>query len=310
MIRWGLRRIIATALTAVFIASMNTPVDLAIAKAKPRVAASKPIIQVSGNPAKFLKVKAGKWSTGAKFTYQWLSDGYPIDGEKANIYTLMEKDCFTEISVRVTGSKPGFKSVTKVSDSYLISTGCSVAPAPEPPKLCDVGTYEVSSDSCLIVTEGLQSYDYLSTCAHTFICQGESNTLTADFDGTPIRGIMAFVGGRDSAKITFDLPIPSIPQGSFIKTRYKVSGVISPLVNAVLTRVADPKNPDLTYLSLPWWPILNSSSIKSVWTSPDFTYLENPNHLYACFGFFDPFGVGETIHIGKFTLYTWFKRQN
>jgi hypothetical protein len=283
---------------------------LASAKGKPRVAASKPIIQVSGIPAKFLKVKAGKWSTGAKFTYQWLSDGQPIDGEKANIYTLLEKDCFTEISVRVTGSKPGFKSVTKVSDAYVISDGCRATPTPEPPKLCDVGTYEVSSDSCLIVTEGLQSYDYLSTCAHTFICQGESNTLTADFDGTPIRGIMAVVARSDLAKVTFDLPMPSIPQSSFIKTRYKVSGVISSLVNADLTRVADPTNPDLTYLSLPWRPILYSGFVKGVWTSPDFTYLENPNHLYACFGFYDPFGVGETIHIGKFTLYTWVKRSN
>lgn len=62
-----------------------------------------------------LKVKMSAWSPAASFSYQWLRNGKAIAGAKKSSYKLTKKDKGKKISVRVTGSKPGYLSMTKTS---------------------------------------------------------------------------------------------------------------------------------------------------------------------------------------------------
>lgn len=50
-----------------------------------------------------------------KLTYRWLRNGKPIRGATKKSYRLTEQDRGTRISVKVTGSKSGFRKVVKVS---------------------------------------------------------------------------------------------------------------------------------------------------------------------------------------------------
>ncbi len=63
-----------------------------------------------------LTAAAGKWGPGTvKLTYRWLRNGKPIRGATKKSYRLTEQDRGTRISVKVTGSKSGFRKVVKVS---------------------------------------------------------------------------------------------------------------------------------------------------------------------------------------------------
>jgi peptidoglycan/xylan/chitin deacetylase (PgdA/CDA1 family) len=58
----------------------------------------------------------GTWGPGTvTLGYQWLRNGSPIVGATSSIHKLVTADYRTVISVRVTGTKPGYATVTKTS---------------------------------------------------------------------------------------------------------------------------------------------------------------------------------------------------
>lgn len=64
-----------------------------------------------------LGVDPGSWGPQpVTFTYQWLRDGKAIPGATKDTYALALADEGTTLSVRVTGSKPGYASVSRMSD--------------------------------------------------------------------------------------------------------------------------------------------------------------------------------------------------
>lgn len=86
---------------------------------------------IAGRAETGQKLTAGTqgWTPGATLTYQWLRSGQPISGATSKTYVLDSGDLGKQISVKVTGSKAGFESVTKTS----AKTAKVEKPAYQPP---------------------------------------------------------------------------------------------------------------------------------------------------------------------------------
>ena len=72
---------------------------------------------------KDLAVDPGVWDTGTILAYQWLRNGAPISEATATTYKLTSADIGQSISVRLTGSKQGYVSVSKTSHAITASKG-------------------------------------------------------------------------------------------------------------------------------------------------------------------------------------------
>jgi predicted extracellular nuclease len=79
-----------------------------------------------------LKAKTGKWlPDSTKFDYQWLKNGDEITGATKKAYTVKKSDRKGRISVTVTGTKSGYKSVSATSDSVKIKRSLKATPKPK-----------------------------------------------------------------------------------------------------------------------------------------------------------------------------------
>ncbi|MEV8336961.1 Ltp family lipoprotein [Leucobacter sp. NPDC077196] len=68
-----------------------------------------------------VRVQPGSWTAGTKFTYQWYRNGKAISGAKSSTYTLRAADAEKNVSVRVTGSKTGYKSTGQTSPPRYVT---------------------------------------------------------------------------------------------------------------------------------------------------------------------------------------------
>jgi hypothetical protein len=64
-----------------------------------------------------LTADSSTWTSGTALTYQWYRSGMAISGATAKTYTLVSADQSNTMSVGVTGTQPGYTTVTKVSAS-------------------------------------------------------------------------------------------------------------------------------------------------------------------------------------------------
>lgn len=81
-----------------------------------RLSGSKPVIKGKPRVGRVLTARPRAWGPGpVTLTYQWLRGAKPIKGATAAKYRLRKADARKRLRVRVTGSKPGFTSVSKVS---------------------------------------------------------------------------------------------------------------------------------------------------------------------------------------------------
>ena len=77
--------------------------------------AATPTISGTAQVGKKLTADPGMWTEGTDFTYQWLADGKAIKDATKSTYALKTAQQGKAITVTVTGSKSGFKSVSKTS---------------------------------------------------------------------------------------------------------------------------------------------------------------------------------------------------
>ena len=70
-----------------------------------------------------LTTTPGTWDFGTTFSMQWLRDGSAITGATSSTYVLTPADAGKNISVQVTGTKPGFTSVQKTSIAQKVLNG-------------------------------------------------------------------------------------------------------------------------------------------------------------------------------------------
>jgi hypothetical protein len=62
-----------------------------------------------------VRARAGTWTPGAALAYQWYRGGKPIAKAVKSTYKVKRSDAGKKISVKVTGAKAGFKTVTRAS---------------------------------------------------------------------------------------------------------------------------------------------------------------------------------------------------
>ena len=74
-----------------------------------------PTITGSAQIGQFLIAEPGAWDSGTAFDYEWLKDGSAIAGAVGSSYLIKASDAGKAITVKVTGRKTGFQSVTKNS---------------------------------------------------------------------------------------------------------------------------------------------------------------------------------------------------
>lgn len=87
-----------------------------------------PKISGSSKVGAKLTVSTGTWKPApVSLSYQWLRNGKAISGATKSSYTLAKADGGAKITVRVTGKKSGYASVTKVSTSRSIPKVLSTA---------------------------------------------------------------------------------------------------------------------------------------------------------------------------------------
>jgi hypothetical protein len=76
---------------------------------------STPTISGVAKVGKKLTAGHGTWTTGTTFTYRWYAGGTAITGATAATYTLKSAQKGKVITVKVTGKKAGYTTVTKTS---------------------------------------------------------------------------------------------------------------------------------------------------------------------------------------------------
>ncbi|MEV7648803.1 S8 family serine peptidase [Arthrobacter sp. NPDC089319] len=75
----------------------------------------KPKISGTAKVGKKLTAKAGTWTSGTKLKYQWYRSAKAIKGATSKTYKLVSADRGDRISVKVTGTKTGYNTTSKVS---------------------------------------------------------------------------------------------------------------------------------------------------------------------------------------------------
>lgn len=107
-----------TDLLSVTVGSIGSTASVTVSNGRqlPDVPSSTPTI--SGTPRVYqtLTANTGQWAEGTEFTYQWFLGTVPIQANATGkTYTLTPGTLGKNISVEVTGSAPGYASVTKRS---------------------------------------------------------------------------------------------------------------------------------------------------------------------------------------------------
>ncbi|MGN8551513.1 UNVERIFIED_CONTAM: carboxypeptidase regulatory-like domain-containing protein [Microbacterium sp. SLM126] len=76
---------------------------------------SMPSITGIGAVGSTFTAKPGIWTTGTTFSYQWFADGGAIAGATSSTYVLSSWREHDQITVKVTGRKPGYSTVSRTS---------------------------------------------------------------------------------------------------------------------------------------------------------------------------------------------------
>lgn len=88
------------------------------------IRATKPRISGTARVGRTLTAKPGTWTTRTRLSYRWLRNGRTISKATKSKYTLAPSDLKKKISVKVTGKKPGYKTVSKTSAAVTVATPC------------------------------------------------------------------------------------------------------------------------------------------------------------------------------------------
>ena len=92
----------------------------------------KPTITGNLNVGQTLSATIGSWDSGTSLSYQWYRGANLISGATSTTYQLTADDLGSTIAFATTGSKPGYTSVTKKSDSSVAVSAGTIGSSPTP----------------------------------------------------------------------------------------------------------------------------------------------------------------------------------
>lgn len=96
----------------------NYTTGVKVSKATAKVAVAKtPTISGTAKVGKKLTAKTGTWTAGTTFSYRWYANGTAISKATKSTFTLTKAQKGKRITVKVTGTKSGYATVTKTSKS-------------------------------------------------------------------------------------------------------------------------------------------------------------------------------------------------
>ncbi|HKT56928.1 MAG TPA: CHAP domain-containing protein [Microbacterium sp.] len=99
----------------------------------PKMLTATPTPKISGTPVPgaTLTASAGTWSPApVALKYQWYRAGSPITGATTTTYKPLTTDVGASITVRVTGSKSGYTSITRTSAGVVVKLALTATPTP------------------------------------------------------------------------------------------------------------------------------------------------------------------------------------
>ncbi len=99
---------------------------------EPELTADTPTITGNEVVGSSLTANTGTWTPEPTFTYQWLRDGVEVSGATGTTYLLTPADLGASLSVRVTGTKAGYTSVTRTSAGTSVVQAGEFTSAPNP----------------------------------------------------------------------------------------------------------------------------------------------------------------------------------
>jgi hypothetical protein len=95
------------------------------------VSAPVPMITGTAKVAVELTAVPGTWDDGTELTYQWLIGGEPVNGATGTAYTPTAGQAGQQIAVAVTGTRTGYATIVRTSESEVVQNGELVsAPVP------------------------------------------------------------------------------------------------------------------------------------------------------------------------------------
>jgi hypothetical protein len=113
------------------VSQLSTPLSIsATTGAQKLLLTPTPTISGSDRVGSTLTAVTGIWDSGVVLTYQWLRNGVAISGATSPNYELVSADADKLIYVRVTGSKSGYSTVSKLSSSSMPISAFLLTPVP------------------------------------------------------------------------------------------------------------------------------------------------------------------------------------
>jgi ribosomal protein L11 len=103
-------------------------------KAAPKKLTATPTPKISGSAVvgKTLTAKPGAWKPSSKLAYQWYAGGAKIKGATKSTFKITSKQKGKKITVKVTGTKAGYTTVTKTSKATAkVVSAFTKAPTPK-----------------------------------------------------------------------------------------------------------------------------------------------------------------------------------
>lgn len=115
---------------------VNSPLGCKTVVVPREIAGPTPSVQGTAQVGSQLTTSPGTWHPApVSLAYQWLRDGVAISGAIQSTYALVVADAGKLVSVRVTGSKAGYTTVSKTSAAVTVQAATpppSSSPSPQP----------------------------------------------------------------------------------------------------------------------------------------------------------------------------------